>query len=57
MSIRQRLRTIILCFVLELGALSGVPMRPNEIEDLMRTLNQPKVAHTIPDESKKGDGL
>lgn len=57
MSIRQRLRTIILCFVLELGALSGVPMRPNEIEDLMRTLNQPKVAHTIPDERKKGNGL
>ena len=56
MSIRQRLRTIVLCFVLELGALSGVPMRPNEIEDLMLTLNQPKVAHTIPDESKKGDG-
>ena len=57
MPIRQRLRTIIVCFVLELGALSGIPMRPNEIEDLMRTLNQPKVAHTIPDESKKGDGL
>jgi hypothetical protein len=55
MSLRHRLRTILLCLVLEMGALTGVPMRPEEIEELMHTMNQPKVVHTIPDESEKGD--
>ena len=55
MSMRHRLRTILLCLVLEMGALTGVPMRPEEIEELMHTMNQPKVAHTIPDEHEKGD--
>jgi hypothetical protein len=33
--------------VLEVGALTGVPMRPEEIRELMQTLNQPKVAHVL----------
>jgi hypothetical protein len=31
----------------------GVPMRPEQIQDLMRTLNTPKVAHSSPDDSLK----
>jgi hypothetical protein len=45
--IRKRFRTIFLCLVLEVGALTGVPMRPEEIRDLMQTMNQPKVAHVL----------
>jgi hypothetical protein len=45
--IRKRFRTIFLCLVLEVGALTGVPMRPEEIRELMQTLNQPKVAHVL----------
>jgi hypothetical protein len=42
--------------MLESAALVGLPMRPEEIETLMRTMNQPKLAHVIPDESQRGDG-
>ena len=54
--VRQRLRTILVCGVLEFGALIGLPMRPREIEELMHTMNQPKIVHTVPDESGADDG-
>jgi ferredoxin len=41
--------------MLEFAALAGVPMRPEEIEELMRTMNQPKLAHVLRDESERGD--
>jgi hypothetical protein len=50
MSIRRRFRTILVCAVLEWSALIGMPMRPEEIVDLMQTMNTPRVVHTIPDE-------
>jgi hypothetical protein len=46
---RQRLRTIFLCAALEFAALTGVPMRPEEIRELMQTMNQPKVVHVLPE--------
>jgi hypothetical protein len=54
---RQRLRTIFLCVVVEFAVLSGAPMRPEEIRDLMQTMNQPKVVHVLPDERATGDDL
>jgi hypothetical protein len=53
--IRKRFRTIFLCLVLEVGALTGVPMRPEEIRELMQTLNQPKVAHVLKETDDDGD--
>ena len=53
--VRQRLRTILVCCVLEFGAVIGLPMRPEEIEALMQTMNQPTIVHTIPDEHDIGD--
>ena len=55
MSLRHRLRTLLVCVVLEWSALIGMPMRPEEIVDLMQTMNTPKVVHTIPDEDETGD--
>ena len=55
MSLKSRLRTILCCVVLEVGALTGVPMRPDEIRELMNTLAQPKVARTNPDRPDEGD--
>ena len=55
MSIRHRLRAILVCVVLEWSALIGVPMRPEEIVDLMQTMNAPRVVHTNPDEHESGD--
>ena len=42
--------------MLEFGVLFGLPMRPEEIEKLMRTMNQPTLAHVLPDENERGDG-
>jgi hypothetical protein len=54
-SLRSKLRTIVCCAALQLGALSGVPMRPDEIQELMNTLAQPKLARTNPDRPDDGD--
>lgn len=54
MSIIRRLRTVACCAILEIGTLMGVPMRPEQIQDLMRAMNGPKVAQTNPDECTTG---
>ena len=56
MRLSPRLRTILVCAVLEYAALVGSPMRPEEIQELMRNMNQPKLAQVIPDENDHGDG-
>ena len=57
MSLIKRLRTVFLCLALEVGVLSGVPMRPEQIRELLNQLNQPKLAHTLPGEEDSGDPL
>ena len=54
-AVRARLRTVLVCAVLEFGAMIGLPMRPAGIEALMQTMNQTKVAHILPDEHENGD--
>jgi hypothetical protein len=54
MSLGRRFRTIVLCVALELGVLSGVPMRPEEIRALMHQINQPKLAHVLPADEEEG---
>ena len=54
MSLRKRLRTLFVCLVLEVGVLSGVPMQARELEELMRQLQQPKLAHTLPSDEDEG---
>ncbi len=51
----NRLRVALVCVVLEMGVLSGVPMRPDEIQELMHQMNQPKMAHVLPSENDEGD--
>jgi hypothetical protein len=55
-SLKKKLRTLLCCVVLEVGALTGVPMRPDEIRELMDTLAKPKLARTNPDRTDEGDG-
>jgi hypothetical protein len=49
------LRTVFLLGVLELGAISGVPMPPENIRALMDSINRQKLAHTLPSEQQSGD--
>lgn len=44
-----------MCLVLEFGVLSGVPMQARELEELMRQLHTPKIAHELPSEEEGGD--
>jgi hypothetical protein len=55
-SLKSCMRTLLSCLVLELGAVIGVPMRPDEIFELMHTLAQPKLARISPDRTENGDG-
>jgi len=55
MSLKKRLRAIFVCAALELGVLSGVPMRPEEIRALMHQISQPKLAHVLPTGEQSGD--
>lgn len=54
MSLRKRLRTVFVCAFLQFGTLVGVPMRPQEIQELMQQMNTPKLAHVLPGEEDDG---
>jgi hypothetical protein len=54
-SFKKRLRVLVVCINLLLGVMVGSPMRPDEVEELMRQMNQPKMAHVLPSEGDKGD--
>jgi len=55
MSIKSRLRTLLLCLPLLLGAFAGMPMRPEEIEELMHSMNEQKISYVVQAEGKNGD--
>ena len=52
---KSKFRTLLLCMTLLIGAFGGVPMCPEEIEEAMRSMNQPKVELAAPDETDKGE--
>jgi hypothetical protein len=54
-SLKKRLRVLLACAALELGVLAGVPMRPEQIRELMHQMNQPTIAHVLPSEEEAGD--
>jgi hypothetical protein len=55
MSWKHKLRALLVCLPLLVASLSGVPMRPKDIEELTESINQQKIVLTIPDESENGD--
>jgi hypothetical protein len=55
MSFASRLRVVFVCAALQLGVFSGVPMRPEQIQELMHQMNQPKLAHVLPADEESGD--
>jgi hypothetical protein len=54
-SIKSKFCKVIFCVTLGLASLAGTPMRPEEIEELMHQMNQPKIAHALPDENDNGE--
>ena len=55
MSIKLKLRMLMLYLPLLAGSLSGVPMRPEDMDQIMGTLNQERIEYVIPDDSENGD--
>ena len=55
MSWKKNLRVLVACLTLEAGVLFGMPMRPEQIEELMHQMNQPKLAHVLKEEDESGD--
>ena len=52
---KGRFCKLVFCSILAVASFGGAPMRPEEIEELMHAMNQPKIAHTLPDDSESGD--
>jgi hypothetical protein len=55
MSFRKRLRTVFACLILEVGVLIGAPVRVEHIEELLCSLNQPRLAQTDPEPDESGE--
>ncbi len=55
MSIKHRLRMLVLCLPLLMGAGFGMPMRPEEIEELMHSANQQTITYTLPGDQETAD--
>ena len=56
MSFMKRVRVLFVCLVLQCGVLVGVPVRPDDVQELMNQLNQPKLANVLPSDSEGSDG-
>jgi hypothetical protein len=41
--------------MLQIGAVFGMPMRPEEVQEFMQMLNESKLAHTLPSEDESSD--
>lgn len=54
MSIKKTAAKLLLYFVIEIGAMIGIPIRPDEIEKLMQ-ITEPKVVAMKQDEDGDGD--
>jgi len=51
----KKFQRIVLCLVLCAGTMSGIRMRPDEIEELMRVMNQPKIVRKYAVEDRDDD--
>jgi len=51
-----RLSRLLVCVFLEYGALAGVPMRPEQIRELMERLTRPRLAHVLPEDHERDGG-
>ena len=57
MSIKSKWLKALFLGMMAMAAFSGARVNPKEIEDLLHVMNETKVEFTIPDESRKGEGL
>ena len=51
----RRLRRLLLCVALEMGALAGVPMTPEEIRKLLEAMAGAKTVDVAGQDDERGD--
>lgn len=51
----HQLRKVLLCVGLEVAALMGAPMRPDEIEDLLRNSQQARIHFSVREDREDSD--
>ncbi len=49
------IRNSFFCILLVLNLMGGAPMRPDQIEELMAAMRQPKIAHVLQEEADNSD--
>ncbi len=57
MRFRGKLCKLLFGGILAVASFGGVYMPPEKVEDLLHSMNQPKIAHKLPDDSENGDDL
>jgi hypothetical protein len=57
MSFRGRLSKGLFCLILCAASIGGAPMCPEEIEELMSSMNLPKIEYQIPNGQENGEEL
>jgi hypothetical protein len=55
MKLRGKFCKVIFCVMLAAASIGGASLRAEEVEELLHEMNQPKVAHTLPDDAETGD--
>jgi hypothetical protein len=53
-SLRKMLAKLLVLAVLEVGALGGVPMTPEKIQELMQMMNRARAEHVVKTNSEGG---
>jgi hypothetical protein len=56
LSIKRKLRALFLGLILGIGSIAGMPMRVEEIENLMHSMNQTRVCQIIREEHDDSGG-
>ena len=54
MSLKKSLAKLFVLAVLNLGALAGVPMRPDEIEKLLNVMHRTKIEYVVKKDDPPG---
>jgi hypothetical protein len=54
-SVRRRLRALACFGLLEVAAVFGMPMRPEQIQELAQLVNESKAQDTLPSEGESGE--
>ena len=52
MSLKKKLAQALVYGLLSIGALCGVPMRPDQIEKIMRVMNETRITHVLKKDDK-----